>query len=46
LNLTGTLKLLMIVIAGIFVMKVLFGYVATKFPNTVTNAANTVVQAA
>lgn len=46
MNLTGTTKLIFIVIAGLFIAKLGFGFLAKKFPNAVTNAANTVVQTA
>lgn len=39
-------KLLMVVIVGLFVMKLASKWVHTKFPNGVTNAVDTVVQAA
>jgi len=38
--------MIFIVIAGLFVAKIAFGWMAKKFPNSVTNAANTVVQTA
>ncbi len=46
MNLTGTTKLIFIVIAGLFIAKLVFGYAAKKFPNPLTSAANTVVQTA
>ena len=46
MNLTGTTKLIFVVIAGLFIAKLVFNMLATKWPNAVTNAANTVVQTA
>lgn len=39
------LKTLLIVVIGLFVLKMLSGYVTSKWPNKVTNAVNTVIQA-
>jgi hypothetical protein len=46
MNLTANAKLIIIVIVGLFIFKMGFGFLAKKFPNTLTNAANTVVQTA
>jgi hypothetical protein len=46
MNLTGTLKLALIMMVAFFVLKLLFGWLAQKYPNVVTTSANTVVQTA
>ncbi|MCL6443359.1 MAG: hypothetical protein K6T83_07875 [Alicyclobacillus sp.] len=42
----GYLKLIAVVIIGIFIFKILTGALANRWPNSVTNAVNRVVQAA
>lgn len=39
-------KLIVVVIVGLFVFKMASKYMASKFPNVVTNAVDTVVQGA
>lgn len=40
------LKLLAVVVVGLFVLKYVSGALAAKYPNKVTNGVNAVVQAA
>jgi hypothetical protein len=43
---TAILKLLLVVVVGLFILKLASKYLVTKFPNAVTNSVDTVVQAA
>lgn len=40
------IKLLLIVVVGLFLLKLFFGWAANSWPNILTQSANTVVQSA
>ena len=46
MNIAGSAKLIMFVILGLFIFKLASRYLASKWPNAVTNAVDTVVQTA
>lgn len=46
MKLAGTLKLLILVVVGLFILKIASGWLAKKFPNAVTKSVDTVVQTA
>ena len=46
MRLTPILKLLFVVVLGLFILKIFSKYLTAKFPNAVTGAIDTVVQSA
>lgn len=46
MKLAGTMKLIIIVVVGLFILKIASAWLSKKFPNAVTSAVDTVVQTA
>lgn len=46
MRLTPILKLLFVVVVGLFILKLASKFLAGKFPNAVTNAMDSVIQTA